>query len=154
MENNNLNSVNEEEKQDTINEEKKPDYLEDLQRLQAEFENFMKRSIIEKKELLEYSNEKLIFKLLSVLDSFELALKHNKDEGIKLIYEELFSLLESYGLSKIRAKGIFDPKFHEPLIHEEGKIDNEIIEELQKGYMLKEKVIRPAKVKTSKVKNE
>jgi len=139
---------------DIADEDIKPNHLEDLQRLQAEFENYMKRYEIEKKELLDYSNEKLVLRLLGVLDSFELALKNNSDEGIKLIYGELYSTLESIGLSKIDTRGIFDPNFHEVLSQEEGEIDNKIIEELLPGYMLNEKVIRPSKVKISKVKNE
>lgn len=134
--------------------ENKPNYLEDLQRLQAEFENFIKRSELEKQDLLKHSNEKLIFKLLSVLDSFELALKHTSDEGTKLIYSELFSLLESEGLSKIKTGGKFDPTLHEVLMQEEGDVEDEIIEELQAGYKLDEKVIRATKVKITKKKNE
>jgi len=127
-------------------------YLKDLQRLQAEFENFVKRSELEKMELMKYANEKLIFNLLRIIDNFELALKHNKDEGIGLIYSELFSLLESEGLSKINTDGIFNPELHEVLIQEEGEVEDKIVEELQAGYMLKEKVIRPAKVKITKIK--
>jgi len=161
MENNNINTINEEEEIGAVeegldrgNEVEKPDHLEDLQRLQAEFENFMKRSIIEKQESLKYSNEKLVFKLLSVIDSLELALKHNSDEGVKLIYSNLLSILESEGLSKISTEGLFDPKFHEALIQEDGEIDNKIIEELQVGYMFEGKVIRPTKVKITRIKNE
>ena len=148
-----INQENEEKLKNTQKNKVKTDYLKDLQRLQAEFENFMKRTELEKQEIIKYSNEKLIFKLLNVLDSFQLALKHNNDEGVKLIYSELITLLESEGLSKIKTNGDFDLKFHEALIQEEGEFDNKIILELQPGYMLKEKVIRPAKVKiTRKIK--
>ena len=150
---NSIISEKKEELDNAVNKEVKTDYLKDLQRLQAEFENFMKRSELEKQEITKYSNEKLIFKLLNVIDSFQLALKHNDDEGVKLIYSELMTLLESEGLSKISTNENFDPKFHEALIQEEGEFDNKIISELQTGYMLKEKVIRPAKVKiTRKIK--
>ena len=153
VEDNSIIPEKKEELDNTQNKEVKIDYLKDLQRLQAEFENFMKRSELEKQEIIKYSNEKLIFKLLNVIDSFQLALKHNNDEGVKLIYSELMTLLESEGLSKISTKGDFDPKFHEALIQEEGEFDNKIILELQPGYMLKEKVIRSAKVKiTRKIK--
>ena len=145
MENNKSQLINEEENLDLsnpentselVNEDTKQNYLEDLQRLQAEFENFMKRTEIEKQELFVCSIEKLVFKLLSVLDSFESALKHNNeksDDGMKLMYSELFSVLESVGLSKIETEGIYDPNFHEVLIQEEGEIDNQIIEEIQSG---------------------
>ncbi len=144
----------EKNKVDLSVEEKKNDYLKDLQRVQAEFENFVKRSEIEKQDIHKYATEKLVFKLLGVLDSFELALKHNKNEGIKLIYSEFFSLLESEGLKKIKSEGIFDPNFHEALIQEKGEFDNKILEELQAGYILGEKVIRPSKVKIMRSQNE
>jgi len=162
MEDNKLDIVDEEEitsediDKEGIDEmvEGEKNYLEDLQRLQAEFENFVKRTEIEKRDLVKYSNEKLIFNLLNILDSFELALKHNADEGVKLIYSELFSLLKSEGLSKINSEGIFNPRLHEALIQEEGDVDDKIIEELQSGYFLGEKVIRPAKVKITKRKED
>jgi molecular chaperone GrpE len=161
MEDNKLDIIDEKEisseKEDIIEiNEDKPDseknYFEDLQRLQAEFENFVKRTEIEKKDLIKYSNEKLIFNLLKILDNFELALKHNEDEGVRLIYSELFSLLGSEGLLKIDTQGIFNPELHEALIQEEGEVEDKIVEELQAGYKLGERVIRPAKVKITKRK--
>ncbi len=135
---------------------KKDEYLEQLQRLQAEFENFRKRTEKERQAIFLNANENLIVKLLGVLDNFELALKHVDDEGIKMIYSELYSILESEGLKPIKAEGKFDPRVHEALIQEDGKEDEKIIEEFQKGYMLNDKVIRHSKVKIMKMekKNE
>lgn len=136
---------------------KEKDYLERLQRLQAEFENFRKRTEKERLEILKNANEDLIIKLLSVLDNFELALKNINDKGVSMIYSELHSILEKEGLKTIETKGKFNPKKHEVLIQEAGEEDENILEEIQKGYTLNNKVIKASKVKISKVmenKNE
>ncbi|MFH1238351.1 MAG: nucleotide exchange factor GrpE [archaeon] len=138
-------------------ENKETDYVEQLQRLQAEFENFRKRMEKEKSHFLKNANESLIVKLLGILDNFELALEHLDDKGINMIYSELYNILENEGLKTIKAEGKFDPRIHEALIQEEGEEDEKIIEELLKGYTLNDKVIRPSKVKITKImekKNE
>ncbi len=140
--------------------QKKPDQVKDLtdtlQRLQAEFENYKKRT---EKENLEYKKcalQDFIKKILPILDNFELALKHKQDskellKGIELIYSELYTLLEDEGLKKIDALNKkFDPHIHEALLTEESDKPNIVLEELQKGYMLNEKVLRHTKVKVSK----
>jgi len=121
-----------------------------LQRLQAEFENFRRRTEKEKSQIRTNANESIISELLPILDNFELSLKHNEDKGVILIYDELSKVLEKQGLKKIEAKGIFDPKFHEVLIQVEGKKDGEILEELQKGYLLNDRLLRASKVKITK----
>lgn len=128
------------------------DYKNMLQRLQAEFENYKKRTEKEKLLVCEYSNRDLIKKLLPVLDSFSLALKNTSDlikfkEGVELIYAELYSLLKAEGLCPIDTVGRkFDPFKHEAIMKEAG--DNDIVlEEFQKGYVLKDAVIRHSKVK-------
>ena len=130
---------------------KEKDYLERLQRLQAEFENFRKRTEKERLEILRNANEDLIIKLLGVLDNFELALKNINDKGVSMIYSELYSILEKEGLKTIETEGKFDPKKHEALIQEAGEEDEKILEEIQKGYTLNDKVIRASKVKISKL---
>jgi len=145
-------TLNQQLKMEKDKKSKEKEYLEQLQRLQAEFDNYRKRVEREKQEIYNNANEKLITRLLDILDSFELALKHNADEGVKMIYSQLYSLLESHGLKKIEATGKFNPEVHEALIQEEGEEDGIIIEELQKGYILNNKVIRPSKVKISKLK--
>ncbi len=136
---------------------KEKEYFESLQRLQAEFDNFRKRTEKEKFEIVKYAEESLIVDLLDVLDNFELSLKYSEDDGVKMIYSELYSLLEKKGLETIETKGDFNPLFHEALMKEDRKEDNKILEELQKGYLLNHKVIRTSKVKISKameIKNE
>ena len=71
-----------------------------------------------------------------------------------MIYSELYSILEKKGLTQIEAKGKFDPNYHEALIKEAGKEDGIILEELQKGYKLNDKIIRTAKVKVSKCEEQ
>ncbi len=130
--------------------------VEQLKRLQAEFDNYRKRVEKQKDELKDFILKDFIIKLLPILDSFEVALKHDKNneefrKGVELIYAQLHSYLKSLGLREIKAKGKFNPELHEVLLAEKSdKPENQIIEELQKGYTLNGKVIRTAKVKISK----
>ena len=78
-------------------ESKEREYIERLARLQAEFENFRRRAEKEKVENSLHANSNLIFQLLNILDHFELSMKHNKDEGVVLIYEELSNILKNHG---------------------------------------------------------
>ncbi len=127
-----------------------------LQRLQAEFENYKKRTDKECADFRKYSTAKLITKLLPILDSFELALKNTKDDGAKkgleLIYSQFFTTLEEEGLRKIKAlKEKFDPYKHEVLLTEKSdQPEDTILEELQTGYILNEEVLRHTKVKIAK----
>jgi len=122
-----------------------------LQRLQAEFENYKKRVDREKKEFVKCACEDIVKQLLPVLDSFENALKHSNDEGLKQIHSQLLSVLKSAGLAQIEANGKkFDPYMHEVLMKEDNeKEDGTVLEDIQKGYSLNGKVIRHSKVKVS-----
>ena len=127
-----------------------------LKRLQAEFENYKKWNAKEKTEFVKYANAELIAQMLPIIDSFEIALKNTNDkekfvEGIKMIYAQLHSMLESQGLRPINAAGQkFDPYKHEVLMKEQSdKPDDTILEEFQKGYMLNDRIIRHSKVKIS-----
>lgn len=146
------------EKKSKIIDEKQAqiDELTDtLKRLQAEFENFKKRIDKEKAEFIGYASCNVISKLLPVLDSFELALKNTTNsekfaKGVEMIYAQLSSLLRQEGLRKIEAEGKFDPYKHDVLLKEgSDKEEDTILEELQKGYMLKDRVLRHSKVKVS-----
>ncbi len=129
-----------------------------LKRNQAEFDNFRKRTESERKELIETANKLLIAKCLPLLDSFELAFQ-NKDKneefikGMELIFSQFFQILEDEGLKKIDTSDKkFDPYFHEALLTENNEDkDNEVIlEDLQNGYLLGDKVLRHSKVKINK----
>ncbi|MEK6916495.1 MAG: nucleotide exchange factor GrpE [Nanoarchaeota archaeon] len=127
-----------------------------LKRIQAEFINFKNRTERENKEMYEYSSADLIKKLLPVLDSFELAFKNTKDhemfkKGLEMVYAQLLDVLSHEGLRKIDVEGKkFDPYKHEVLMKGKSQKDPDmVIEEFQRGYMLKDKVVRHSKVKVS-----
>ena len=133
------------------------DYLSKLQYLQAEFENFRKRVDKEKNDYVKYANKNLIMKLLGSVDDLERIMNNIKDkeitDGINMVYKNFLHVLENEGLKKIDATGKnFDPYKHEAFLQvvDSSKPENTVLEEFQKGYMLNENVIRPAKVKISK----
>jgi molecular chaperone GrpE len=130
-----------------------------LQHLQAEMENMKKRCEKDMGEARKFASTFIVEKLLPILDSFELALKNTEKKedfikGVELIYSQMFDMLEKEGLRKIdTANQKFDPYKHEVLMTEKADKEEEddlIIEELQKGYMFKDKVMRYAKVKIKK----
>jgi len=129
-------------------------------RIQADFDNFRRRSRQEKEDFAKYASLKLIEKLLPVVDNFERALLSGQSvkdvdalfKGIEMIAKQLNQLLEEEGVKAIDSIGQpFNPEFHQAIMqvesadHEEGII----LEEIQKGYSMKDKVIRPAMVKVS-----
>ena len=136
------------------------EYKEMLQRLQAEFENYRKRVEKETTAFKQYAVADVVNKLLPLLDSFELALskvdkKDDTVKGFELIYAQLFDILEKQGLRQISSVGEqFDPTKHEALLQEEGEEKDIVLEELQKGYLIHDRVIRPARVKISKLSNK
>ncbi|MEM4637461.1 MAG: nucleotide exchange factor GrpE [Candidatus Woesearchaeota archaeon] len=149
-----------------ITEEQYTELLDTLKRLQAEFENYKKRQEKETLQIIKNANAELIKKILPVLDSFELAIKNtngNTEEiikfkkGLEMIYAQLFSILKEQGLRTIESEGkIFDPYKHEVLMIKEDNNfeDDTIIEELQKGYMLNDIVLRHTKVMIAKHNKE
>jgi molecular chaperone GrpE len=121
--------------------------LDLLMRCRADLDNVLKRSAREKEENIKYASEKLVCKLLPVLDSLEQAAKH--DQGSNVLYMQLLSVLASEGLAPIEAKGMkFDPYRHEALYQVEGEGLEEglVAEEIQKGYLFGDHVIRFSKV--------
>lgn len=132
-------------------EKEKAEYLDSLKRLKAEFENYQKRVEKESTERAKFGSEDLILKLLKLKDSFERALEHAKDDefgkGIKMILNELDKILEEEGVKIVEVIGKeFDAMKHEAIGFAKGEKDK-IVEEVEKGYELFEKIIRPAKVK-------
>jgi len=133
--------------------------LNRLKYLQADFDNYRKNFEKEKEQIVKLANEALIRDLLVVIDDFEIALStinEGKDkEGVKMIYNNLSKILQNRGLRPIEALGRkLDPDLHEAVCKEtSGKEDGLILEELQKGYMLKSNVIRTSKVKVAEKKN-
>ena len=126
-----------------------------LQRTQANFENYRKQTEKRIVDIRTMAARDVIVQVLPVLDNFELALKSNDNhtseftKGVELIYSQLFSVLENNGV-KLVDKKEFDPYYHEALMKIDSKLpENTIVEELQKGFILNDKVIRHAKVKVS-----
>jgi len=138
------------------------DTIDHLQRLQAEFQNYQKGVDAQIKIHKEYAAVDLIIKLLNVMDDFESAIKNLENEnkeivkGVKMIFTNLKKVLEGHGLREMKAVGEkFDPFKHESLqkVIVDGKKEDEVIEEIQKGYMFKEKILRPSKVKVASGRN-
>jgi len=120
-------------------------------RLKADFENYRKQLDRDREQFAGLAGEDIIVELLGVVDDLERAAEGG-DEGIGLIHKNLTKSLEGNGLKKIDCLGKkFDPHYHEVMMHEESEQEEGIIlEELQPGYMLKDKVIRHSKVRIAK----
>ncbi len=132
-------------------------------RYQAELINYRKRKDEETEKKLKYANEDLILEILPVLDNFERAIKMDDDNledevsqflsGMKMVYASLIKAIEKYGVKEIDALGkVFDATYHQAVMTEEVKDKDKdiVLEVYQKGYILKDKVIRPAMVKVNK----
>ncbi len=147
-----------EEKKELTDKERLVEMTEMVKRVQADFENYKKRTDKEKEEFSKYACKKIILELLPIMDHFDLAIKHkeNKEEfvkGMEMIYAQIYSMLEKEGVKAIKSEGEkFDPLKHEAMMQDkqEDREDDEIVEEFQKGYTLHDQVIRPSKVKVNK----
>src|ERR671933_126504 len=135
-------------------EAKAEEHLNDLKRLAAEFENYKKRAAREQAALSTRAEERLVKELLPIVDDLERALEaaeqHEEaklEEGVRLVHRQLASVLEREGLAEIETNGKFDPHVHEALLSQPSDAEEgSVIEVLQKGYKLGDKVIRPARV--------
>lgn len=138
------------------------EYKEKCLRLQADFENSRKRLDREKQDFVKFANEGIILDLLNVLDDLERSVQLSEEKhqdlaaflkGVEMIVAHLYQMLKNHGVKPIEAKGkAFDPNYHEALMQVEDNNfpDHTVIEEMQKGYLLNERVIRTSKVKVSK----
>jgi molecular chaperone GrpE len=128
--------------------------LDLLMHCRADLDNVLRRSAREKEENVKYASEKLIIKLLPVLDSLDQAAKH--DEGTKVLYAQLLGILSAEGLTTIDAVGKkFDPYQHEALFQvETGELEEgTVADEIQKGYLFNSRVVRFSKVAVAKPLN-
>jgi len=147
----------------SLEEEAKKTYDRFL-RVSAEFENYKKRSAREMSEFKKFANESLIKELLLVVDNMERAISSSKDEGnsnsgliegIDMTLKELLKIFEEFGVKQVESLGKpFDPNFHQAVMQEETDEHphNTVINELQKGYIINERLLRPATVVVSKEK--
>lgn len=132
--------------------------LDRLARAQAEFENARRRAAKEQQDFRDYAAADAIKALLPVIDSFERALQMKSDlgdfrSGVELIYKQLQDALAKLGVQPIPAKGeLFNPHVHEAIemVETSDAPDHQVIEELQRGYKMKERLLRPAMVKVAK----
>ena len=128
-------------------------------RLAADFDNYRKRVAREQAELTRRANERLLDELLPVLDDLERALQaaaeHEEaklEEGVRLVHQSLSGLVQRHGLKEIDTDGPFDPHVHEAMLAQPGNGAEEgsVLQVLQKGYLLGDKVLRPARVIVAK----
>jgi molecular chaperone GrpE len=129
-----------------------------LARMQAEFDNARKRAAKEQQDYRDYALADTIKTLIPVLDSFDRALQSSPEKsefhvGVELIHKQLQDALAKLGIQPIAAKGQqFDPRFHEAIemVDTEDAKDNEVFDELQRGYKLKDRLLRPAMVRVAR----
>jgi molecular chaperone GrpE len=136
-------------------EKTRDEYLADLQRLAAEFENYRKRAARDQERLVAHAHERLVRELLPVLDNLERALeaaeRHEEAtlvEGVKLVERSLRATLAKEGLLEIETDGPFDPHVHEALLTQPNELfePGSVVEVVQRGYRLGDRVVRPARV--------
>jgi len=135
-------------------QKERDDYLDRLQRLKAEFDNYRKREARLQSERAQHAAERLVKELLPVLDDLERALaaaeEHEEgklEEGVRLVHRSLAEALKREGLAEIETDGRFDPHVHEGLLSQPSEAEEgSVLEVLQKGYRLGDRVLRPARV--------
>ena len=136
--------------------------IDTLQRLQADFDNYRKRAARDQESLVARAGERIVKELLPILDDLERALEaaeqHEEaklEDGVRLVYRQLEQLLEKEGLALVETEGRFDPHVHEALLTQPSDADEgSVIEVLQKGYRLGDRVLRPARVVVAGPKEE
>ena len=136
-------------------EQKAEEHLDDLKRLAAEFDNYRKRAARDQEQLVARAHERLVKELLPVLDDLERALEaaaaHEEaklEEGVRLVHRALADLLAKEGLVEVQTNGRFDPHVHEALLTQarEDAEPGSVVEVVQRGYRIGDKVVRPARV--------
>lgn len=147
-------------------EQKADEYYDRLLRTSAEFDNYKKRTTREMRDVVRYANEKLLKELLSVVDNLERAVTSAQQdnaeddallEGVRLTLNEIEKILERHNVQPVKALGEpFDPNFHQAMMQAESEDQpvNTVIQEMQKGYVLHDRLLRPAMVVVSKAKSE
>jgi molecular chaperone GrpE len=151
------------ERRVTDAEAQRDEYLKDLQRLAADFDNYRKRVAREQTQILARSGERVVAKLIPVLDDLERALdaaEHHEDvkvlEGVRMTKDALAAVLASEGVEEIPADGPFDPHVHEALMATpvEGVEPGDVVQVVQRGYRMGDAVLRPARVVVAEERGE
>ncbi len=137
------------------------EYLDNWRRTAADFQNYKRRMEKDRAEHAQYANERLLKRLLDVLDSFDIGFREMPDDvknaawvqGMRAVQRQLELILESEGVTPIETEGqAFDPNVHEAMVYEPapGATEGQILDELQRGYKLHDRVLRPSRVKVAK----
>ena len=152
------NSLKEMEAKFEAKEEEVKETYDRLLRVSADFENYKKRSTREMEEFRKYANQSLLKEMLSVVDNLELAINSSDDgkkadktmiEGLNLTLNEILRVFEKFDVKPIEARGkTFDPAYHEAVMREETDDypENTVVSEFQKGYLIHDRLLRPAMV--------
>jgi molecular chaperone GrpE len=136
-------------------EAERDEYLELAQRVQADFENYRKRAARDQERMVAHAHERLVHELLPILDDLERTLeaaeRHEEAalvDGVKLVEQSLRKALRKEGLVEIETDGPFDPHVHEALLTqtEDGAVPGSVLQVVQRGYRIGDRVLRPAKV--------
>lgn len=147
-------------------EQEAQDNYDRLLRVSAEFENYKKRASRDMEEFRKYSNQSLIKEMLSVVDNLELAMNSTNGhktidksllDGLEMTYKEILKVFEKFNVTPISAKGqAFDPTYHEAVMQEETDevAENTVTNELQRGYLIHDRLLRPAMVVVAKSKDK
>ena len=150
----------------TAKEEESKEAHERLLRVSADFENYKKRSAREMEDFRKYANQSLLKEMLSVVDNLELAINSAQDEanadkklieGLNLTRNEMLRVFEKFNVKPIEARGeAFDPAFHEAVMREETDDypENTVLSEFQKGYLIHDRLLRPAMVVVAAAKSK
>jgi molecular chaperone GrpE len=146
----------------TLVTRERDEYLDALQRLKAEFDNYRKRVACDQRELAARAHERLVKELVPILDDLERALEavaeHEEaqlEQGVRLVHRSLGDLLAREGLTEVKTDGKFDPHTQEALLSQPSdEAEGEVLQVLQKGYKLGDRVVRPARVVISQGSEE
>jgi molecular chaperone GrpE len=146
----------------TLVTRERDEYLDALQRLKAEFDNYRKRVARDQQELAARAHERLVKELVPILDDLERALEavaqHEEaqlEQGVRLVHRSLGDLLAREGLTEVKTDGKFDPHTQEALLSQPSdEAEGEVLQVLQKGYKLGDRVVRPARVVISQGSEE
>lgn len=143
------------------------EHWERLLRTTADYDNYKKRAAREREEAVKYSNESIMKRLIPVLDNFDMAMSavsqsndaavQNLQSGVQMIAQQLKTALQEYGLEEVEAEGkAFDPHLHEAVSEQESDVVEEgnVLQQLRKGYKLRDRLIRPATVIVAKKPSE
>ena len=144
----------EEQPQEEPQQQPEPEPDDRLLRLAADFENYKKRAARERQEYVQLANERLIGELIPILDDLERALsaaeQHEEaqlEDGVRLVHRALAGLLQRHGVAAIATDGKFDPHVHEALLSQPSEAEEgSVLDVVQKGYRLGDRVVRPARV--------